>query len=390
MKRNINVHIELDRYDLLYRGLLNKKRGCIIMSEQNSFKIPAHHNIYLGTANRELRIDFSEPQNGVNAETGLLILVPGFGADIDSKVYTKMREVFADQYNMVTIQCNYFGSAFMQSANNVHIKDNILQTIFTKEEIEKVKKDNLLLLNLLKGKNLVLTMEAEMNETLEEFNDMSYMQAIDIITAIEAVKVILNDNNLTYNSNRTIGYGHSHGAYLLHLSNVLAPNLFSYIVDNSAWVEPSYISNNRYVYRKIDTSTIAIEFDYLAKKIIKNKQDLNLKMLYKNYSGTTQILSFQGNNDNLVNHEVKKQIIETINNSKFILVTEKDVDNKKYKSNSHGLDADFLELFSYALEYELPQTVSSKVDWEYVINFRSVQINVDNTFVLPTFNFKFK
>lgn len=38
---------------------------------------------------------------------------------------------------------------------------------------------------------------------------MGYMQAIDIITAIEALKIILVNNN---NMKRLIGYGHSHGA----------------------------------------------------------------------------------------------------------------------------------------------------------------------------------
>jgi hypothetical protein len=361
------------------------------MSEKHSFKIPAHPNIYLGATNRELRIDFSVPSEGVNAHTGLLILVPGFGANIDSKVYIKMRELFADKYNMVTIQCNYFGSAYMQGANSFSISDSQrLQDIFTKEELEDIKKDSSMLLNHLKGKNVVLPVVVKIDESLEEFNDMSYMQAIDIITAIKAVKIILNDNNFIFDSNRTIGYGHSHGAYLLHLSNVLVPNLFSYIVDNSAWIEPAYISNNRCLYQKIDKATIAFEFNYLAKKVIKNKQDLNLKILYKNYSGTTQILSFQGNNDNLVDHTEKKQIMATICNSKLILVTEEDVDDKKYKSNTHGLSADFLELFSYALEFELPKKASGEIRLKYEINFNGVRINVDNSFGLPVFRFEFK
>ncbi|WP_419875570.1 DUF2920 family protein [Candidatus Pristimantibacillus sp. PTI5] len=290
------------------------------MSEQHSVNIPAHHNIYTGTSNRELRIDFSTPQNGVNEYTGLLIFVPGFGGNIDSTVYKKMREVFADKYNMVTIQCNYFGSSYMQSANQFRLRDSrILQINLTADELNKVNKDSSILLSILSEKNISLPVIANMDESVEEFNDMSYMQAIDIITAIEIVKIILNDNNFIYNSSRLIGYGHSHGAYLLHLSNRLAPNLFSFIVDNSAWIEPVYLAN-RILYQNIGNSTLAIEFDYLAKKIIKNKHDLNLETLYKDYDGDTQVLSFQGDNDNLVNHVEKKRIVETINNSDFILV----------------------------------------------------------------------
>lgn len=68
------------------------------------------------------------------------------------------------------------------------------------------------------------------------------MQAIDIITALETKKIILRENDLPFNEQKIIGYGHSHGAHLLHLSNRFSPYLFSYIVDNSAWIEPVYLS----------------------------------------------------------------------------------------------------------------------------------------------------
>ncbi|MGX8236978.1 DUF2920 family protein [Exiguobacterium undae] len=362
------------------------------MSEQHSINITAHHNIYTGSSSRELRIDFSTPQNGVNERTGLLIFVPGFGGNIDSNVYTKMRKVFADKYNMVTIQCNYFGSVFMQSADHFNLKDaQVLKTIFTEKELKEISKDSSSLLNKLSEKKIVLPVVANMDESLEEFNDMSYMQAIDIITAVEAVKVILHDNKLLFNSNRIIGYGHSHGAYLLHLSNRLVPNLFSFLVDNSAWIEPVYLSNNRILYQNLYNLTLSIEFDYLVKKILeKNKQDLNLETLYGNFHGTTQILSFQGDKDNLVNHFEKKRVLENIQNSKFILVKEQDVDNIKYNSNSHGLDADFLELFSFALKLEIPSKKVIEKDMKYILNFESVIIEVDFTNGLPLFNFNFK
>lgn len=57
------------------------------MSEQHSFEVGAHKNIYTNTTGRELRIDFSVPDNGVNSDTGIVVLIPGFGGNIDSNVY---------------------------------------------------------------------------------------------------------------------------------------------------------------------------------------------------------------------------------------------------------------------------------------------------------------
>lgn len=208
------------------------------MANSHNFKIPAHYNIYSGDNNRELRIEFAVPDNGTDSNTGLLVLVPGFGATIDSNVYRKMREAFADKYNLVTIQCEYFGSRFMQSTDQITIPEQIMRKVFCKDEFNKLKKDPSIFFNLLQDKNIVLPAKATIKEDTYEFNDMGFMQAIDIISAIEAVKIILKDNNLQFNNRRMIGYGHSHGAYLLHLSNALVPSLFSFIIDNSGWIEP--------------------------------------------------------------------------------------------------------------------------------------------------------
>lgn len=359
------------------------------MAENHSFQIAAHYNIYTGNhRDKELRIDFSVPDYGVNSETGLLILVPGFGGNIDSNVYKKMREQFADTYNLVTIQCDYFGSNFMQTAESITIDNNqVFNKFFNSEEINMLSKDSSILLQLLQNKNIVFPVKAKMNENIEEFNDMGFMQAIDLITSIEAVQAILKDNGLSFNKNRIIGYGHSHGAYLLHLSNRLVPNLFSFIIDNSGWIEPVYLSSNRYLYQTIGKCTLAIEFDYLAKKIIKNKSILNMENFYRNYYGNTQILTFQGNDDNLINHHEKQRIMNNLNNTHFILVTADDVDHVKYKSNKHGLDADFLNLFSYALEIENKQQMDD-IQWDYRIELGKTIIHVSNPYGLPVFQFE--
>lgn len=73
------------------------------MAYNQQIIIPAHPNIYDGSGERTYRIEYSVPQNGTNLETGIVLIVPGFGGNIDSNVYKKMREVFADDYNLVTV-----------------------------------------------------------------------------------------------------------------------------------------------------------------------------------------------------------------------------------------------------------------------------------------------
>ncbi|WP_391204455.1 DUF2920 family protein [Psychrobacillus sp. L4] len=365
------------------------------MSIEHSINIPAHHNIYTNELKRNLRIDFSIPQNGVNQNTGLLVFVPGFNGSIDSNIYIKMRKIFADKYNMITMQCAYFGYQFMQSFDSFNTFNSpIMQRFFTTNELEKINEDSNCLEEILFKKKIkppVIPVHANIDESIEEFNDMSYMQAIDIITTIEAVKLILSKENLVFNSNRIIGYGQSHGAYLLYLCNRLVPNLFSLIVDNSAYIEPNYLTSNRFLYKKIEKSTLIIEYDYLAKKIVKNKNDVNLDLLYKDFSTNTQVLSFHGNEDKLVDYIEKEQFVKTtIKKSDFILIKKEDIDNVKYKSNSHGLGADFLELYSFASELEHPIKDKITRPVKYEIDFEGVFIRADYKDGLPIFDFKFK
>ncbi|MEG0259810.1 MAG: DUF2920 family protein, partial [Lysinibacillus sp.] len=166
------------------------------MAENHSIRIPAHHNIYNGFSNRELRIEFSIPEKATDENTGIAIFVPGFGGNIDSNVYKKMRETFADTYNLVTVQCDFFGSDFMQSASSFNLKGDIkeLLSILSIEERRTMKEDHSDLLEKLSTRDITLPVIAKIDETREHFNDMGFMQAIDVITAIEAVRIILREN----------------------------------------------------------------------------------------------------------------------------------------------------------------------------------------------------
>ncbi|MDW0116951.1 hypothetical protein QTL97_08395 [Sporosarcina thermotolerans] len=50
-------------------------------------------------------------------------------------------------------------------------------------------------------------------------------------------------------------------------------------VKDSAWIEPVYLTSNRYLHQKLGEMTLQIEFEYLAKRMIKYKQALNLATL---------------------------------------------------------------------------------------------------------------
>lgn len=324
------------------------------MSKQHDYKIYGHPSI-LSPEERKLKIYFSEPEDGINKDTGILLLIAGFGGNANSNIYKKMRDKFSDEYNLITIQCDYFGWEFMQGANNIclDINKSILQKYLNKNEIDYIYKDNNISVRLIEmcSKNKINILAKEkINERLENYNDMGLMQAIDNISAILSVIEIIKDNGYSFNNDKIILYGHSHGSYLSYLCNGLEPNLFSLLIDNSSWLFPEYINNSRYLHKLYGNCTVSVKFDYLAKTLEHDKEILYLPSLYKKFNNKCDIICYHGTDDNLISHIDKKKLKYVIDSFYYNEIDESKVDNKIFKSNEHGLGADFLELFHYVMK----------------------------------------
>lgn len=328
------------------------------MAIQYEVEFISQNNVYYKVKQdkeRKIKTYYSLPSNGVNEETGILLFIAGFNGNSNSKIYKKMRNKFADQYNLVTIQCDYFGWEFMQEADeikNIEINKNIFK-IFTKDELKKIYKDGIFnfdnFLEISKNCNIDLQAEAVLNENSKNFNDMGIMQAIDNITAVLSVIDTLNNNGYIFNKRKIILYGHSHGAYLAYLCNAFAPTLFSLITDNSSWLYSKYIHDIRILYNTIGKIEMKVRFDYLAKKIIKDTKILNLKWLYSNFENNCNIICYHGTTDKLISYLDKKEFCNNIKKCKYQEISENKIDNVIFKSTSHGLDADFIKLFEYTM-----------------------------------------
>lgn len=334
------------------------------MSKEYELEIWGQPSLYKHKE-RKFKIFFSEPENGVNEETGILLLISGYGENPNSNVYKKCRNTFADKYNLVTLQCEYFGCEFMQSMKIMNADD--LQKYIPYAELE----------DIFANKNHVYEkiVNIPLNEALENMNDMGPLQAIDNITATISPIEILKSNNLKFNKNKIIIYGFSHGAYLAHLCNLFSPSLFSTIIDNSGYVYPAYLEKNltRTLYMTIDKfTTIKLHYRYIITDIVFDKQLYNLNILYNQLKNKCHIISFQGNADNLYDYRKKVNFIKTVDNTTLELITEKEVDGAIFKSNTHGLNADYLKLFEYVYnKYNLSNKETS-------LKFSNIKYKTDN------------
>lgn len=224
-------------------------------------------------------------------------------------------------------------------------------------------------------------------------NDMGPMQAIDNITAVLAVIEEMKKNQIEVNMKKIIIYGQSHGAYLAYLCNRFHPNLFSLIIENSAYIFPSYLDNDRI----INYNDVFLVYSYLISKL-KDNLTLNLytlSYLYENFENSCNIICYHGQNDNMTLFNDKYKFANNIKEMIFMGIGEEDLTGDVVKSTNHGLNADFIKLFdiSYqAIEEKLQsrakQSLCEKVEIDisdnkcFVIDYKTgIPIcSFDNTF----------
>lgn len=353
------------------------------MSKSYEILQDMHNSIYIKNNNepytqRKTKIFFSEPDEGINEDTGILLLIAGYGANANSKVYKKMRETFSDKYNLVTIQCDYFGYEFMQSSKciespKLNLED--LVGIFTEKEINDIYYDDELNFNKLisigSNYNINLNVKEDLsNENFKNFNDMGIMQALDNIVSVLKVMSIIYENGYKFNTKKVIIYGFSHGAYLGYLCNRFAPHLFSHLIDNSAWLYPEYFLKERILIQKVGCLSVNIGFNYLAKKSFVYNKVLDLDYLYSNFHNRCKIIVYHGEDDILISSNDKKKFCSKINIFRYNEISREKIDGLIFNSTGHGLGADFLKLFDYSIK-------KLEFDKDFLFNLEDIIIETD-------------
>lgn len=277
----------------------------------------------------------------------------------------------------------------MQSSDKFQLKNDIKSILnqLTLEDQLLVQNDTSLLINIISKYNINVPVRAVIDENINEFVDMGYLQAIDVITTIEAIKILLSENGFSFDERRILGFGQSQGAYILLLANRLAPHLFSQIIDNASWVEPEYLSVNRLLEKNVGNAILSIEFDYLAKRVISDKKSLSLHNLYNGFENGTYIYSCLGTTDFLVDVQDKQRAIGFLSNVEFEVIDSKDVDGVIFKSTNHGLDADFIKLVDYALAKCPAHRNKNVKQIQYDIQILHTKLSIDYSNGLPVFQF---
>ena len=327
------------------------------MANSYEIEIQAQPSIY-SPEERTMNVFFSEPEKGVDKNTGILLLLAGYGGTASSNVYVKMRNLFADDYNLLTVQCDYFGYQYMQSDYQINIDDEMLGTSLSKGELELLQRDYERYKHILQGK--IFRQDIKLNETSSDFNDMGLMQAVDNIRAMKVVLDIVKENKYCINENRIYAYGFSHGGYLAYLCNAMWPGLFTGMIDNSAYLVPFFLKRPRLFNRFEENIQIEQSVNYKALEYVQDEQILDLPYVYTQFDNQAEILCYAGETDFMTRLEDKKAFLNKVEHSSVATVTQYNLNRDYFSTTDHGLGADFVKLFRLAYESFLEPKANKK------------------------------
>lgn len=322
-----------------------------------------------------LRYTLDLPDNG--KAKGLVLVIPGFGADCSDEYQFKLRQHIVEKYNWAAASVYYHAIAIRpQSGGAIVIEQEDIQVLrqaLLKRKLQVLPElePNLLAL----AKVLVASGEKEaipcsIISPNGDYQNFGVMQAIDHLLVLGEILDFIADPELP-----VVAFGSSHGGYLANLMAKFAPNTFAAVLDNSSYVTPplNYIIG-RQVGMPEYTHQLPQYPGILFRCFSRNRWALqrNLpnffsrdRMGIRSFSETLQLdaMAKYGNckaqyrfihssrDGNIAPFEEKKRYSDLLRKMGFDVVlkvvSEKDVDGTLVKNLDHGMGLSLKKMFEY-------------------------------------------
>lgn len=295
------------------------------MIRSKFIQVPAHKSIYGKESepySRRVNCYYAVPEG--EEKTGILVLPTNFGESAALESSQQKREALADKYKLLVMQCDYFGWEFMQEGKNekTGVAREVLAKVFTEEELDMMYNGDILdfsrmlQLGSQKEEKIVVKIKECSQETLDNCNDQSIMQALDLIAAVSFLISHSEEEKLKLDKRKIIFYGTQHGGYLAHLCNLLAPHLLSLVIDAAAWISPAYLKNLRTLTYHSGNIECRLLFPYLMMDKY-DRELVDLNFLYQNLTNESNIIVYQNKNAGLAAFKEKEKMCRRIKNCRF-------------------------------------------------------------------------
>ncbi len=198
-----------------------------------------HPDIENHVVRRGVTYYVTSPEGGINAQTGVILAIEGYGSRPCSVYAGKLRGYLAAKYNCLCVTVGYFGQQVKFFETLVPAADffvNLSRYHGVSITAPKTSDMTGLVLNLIKI--LADSGITELHPSCRVVRQGAEYQSFGLLPAIDHLQV-LHEVLLRYPVNRAriYAFGTSYGGYIALLLGKFAPATFRMIVDNSGFTE---------------------------------------------------------------------------------------------------------------------------------------------------------
>ncbi len=218
---------------------------------ETKYSLTPHPDVELGFERKPIEYFATFPDNGINNDTGLILVIPGWGDRADFEYQKdKLRPYLSNKYNCISVGVNYFGAKLHALAGN-ESKFQILDSnrfatsvynMFGISQQDYIIKGVLQLdiLSRILAARGIKSLGMEFRLALRNRLDTNEYQSFGFLPAIDHIQVLGEVlEKYKINRKRLIAFGSSYGGYIALLLGKFAPNTFSVIIDNSGFIKSS-------------------------------------------------------------------------------------------------------------------------------------------------------
>lgn len=342
------------------------------MAKELMGKFIPHEDVELGYTRKLLEYYVTIPQKGLNSQTGLVLMISGFGDRADSNYQTeKLRPYLADKHNVVVAATNFWGTFrslevditmdwLREVSDQYNIPlERVKQEFESKPFLEAVRS----IVQYRGMKWLDRHCQVPFITGRGEYQSFGFLPALDYLVLLGEIL-----KKYSINHKRIIAFGSSYGGYIAQLLGKYAPNTFSAIIDNSGYsraplkhvvgneiLEPDF--QGEYMGCKFAASynnpwTIMDELSpfYFSDAC---RQIRSLLVKKHRVSSETQYYIFHSSEDDLISVEDKDKavaILREFNTVSYSRIGRSGIDGKIFKTLKHGMDASLRGLFDLVVE----------------------------------------
>jgi len=328
--------------------------------EQSRILRPPAQPTEHGLAREPLQVFVATPRRGVRRSTGVVLVSLGFANPNANPFFVRLRQQLADRFDLIAVGVDYLGTRAKESRTltpQLLDQDALIQRALAGEPSLGTAAGLVgigEILRVLVGQDLsreFLLVERMPAQTPKDYIDFGVIQAVDLLTALHAVREAWPKANFR----RVHIVASSLGAFLAHQALRLAPRAFASVLDISGkpLLGEGYLLHGHRRKALMDNSNTRVSLDNDSPycdtlPLSLSSIDLRNQLRPWNHPCSAVVRMVTGAEDDLVPLEHKRRQQAALDragaHTELRVVGVAEVDGTVVKHAGHGLGAEFYQL----------------------------------------------